>query len=281
MKDGAQSVHRSVAILRDVAASADGSTRLTDIVARVGLNKATTRRLLAALCQDRLLEQDAATRCYRLGVESHVIGTQAAARFDVEQATLAAVARLALLSDDTVFVAVPSGSYSLCTHREDGSFPIRTQVLSAGHRHPLGIGAGGLALLAAMPDQEVERVVQANDATVVSNYPIYSAAELWRLVRETRASGHATNPGMVVPGSWAVGVAVRDEQGYPLMAVSIAAIADRMGAERRKRLAASLDSEAQTLSAALAALRASGAVAQQDACRVMRGPDSGYLRERN
>lgn len=257
MKDGAQSVHRSIAILREVAASGSRGARLTDVVERVGLNKATTRRLLTALCHNRLLEQDAESRCYRLGVESDVLGTQAAVRFDIRQATVASVGRLAHLSQDTVFVATPSGSYSLCTHREDGSFPIRTQVLSAGHRHPLGIGAGGLALLAAMPNCEVEAVIQTNDAIVVENYPRYSCAELWRLVRETRARGHATNPGMVVPGSWAVGVAVCDERGYPIMALSIAAIADRMGAERRAKLAVSLTAEARTLSAALAALRQS------------------------
>lgn len=255
MKDGAQSVHRSVAILREVAASGACGARLTDVVEWVGLNKATTRRLLTALCDDRLLEQDAETRCYRLGVESHVIGTQAAGRFDIAQATTASVSRLAHISQDTVFVATPSGSYSLCTHREDGSFPIRTQVLSAGHRHPLGIGAGGLALLAALPNREVEAVIQANAAVVVENYPRYSRAELWRLIQETRARGHATNPGMVVPGSWAVGVAVCDEWGYPVMALSIAAIADRMSGKRRAKLAASLVAETDTLSAELAALR--------------------------
>src|SRR5699024_6127442 len=110
---------------------------------------------------------------------------------------------------------------------------------------------------------------------VVENYPRYSCTELWRLVRETRIRGHATNPGMVVPGSWAVGVAVRDEQGYPVMALSIAAIADRMGAGRREQLAERLAVEVATLSAELAALRQSGR--NDGLASVTRSPAAGQI----
>jgi DNA-binding IclR family transcriptional regulator len=39
-------------------------------------------------------------------------------------------------------------------HRHEGSFPIRTLVLDVGNRRPLGVGAGGLAILAAIGDEK-------------------------------------------------------------------------------------------------------------------------------
>jgi DNA-binding IclR family transcriptional regulator len=68
---------------------------------------------------------------------------------------------------------VPSGTDGVCLHHEEGSFPIHTQVLSAGRRYPLGIGAGSLALLAAMSDREVERIINANAGVCGRNYPVY------------------------------------------------------------------------------------------------------------
>lgn len=248
---GAQSVHRAVAILREIASRGARGARLKEVVDGVGLNKTTTRRLLAAMCRERLLEQDPETRLYRLGLESYVFGVVASERFGIRQAATGCVLRLARASHDTVFLSVPSGTYSFCLHREEGGFPIRTQALNAGQRYPLGLGAGSLALLAAMPDREIERIIRVNEAVVAESFPCYSSVILRRLVDETRAAGFAVNPGMIVAGSWAVGVAVPDEHGYPLAALSIAAIASRMENGRREELAGLLLDEAKTLSETL------------------------------
>ena len=57
------------------------------------------------------------------------------------------------------------------------------------------------------------------------------------MVQEARAKGYALNPGMLLPGSWGVGVAIRGQDGRPIGALSIAAVESRLSEDRQQELA--------------------------------------------
>jgi len=52
------------------------------------------------------------------------------------------------MSGDTVFLVIRQGDYCLCLHREEGHFPVKVFTTDVGGRRLLGLGAGGLALIA-------------------------------------------------------------------------------------------------------------------------------------
>ncbi len=160
-----------------------------------------------------LLDQDPTTRRYHIGPEAYVLGVLASERFGIHALARDGLARLARESGDSAFLSVPRDDFAVCLHREEGPFPIRTHVLQAGDRHPLGIGAGSLALLAALPDAEVEAVLARNAALLAAEFPGCAPDFLLTLVGETRARGYAVNPGLVVPGSWGIGIAVPGPDG--------------------------------------------------------------------
>ncbi|MEP9348735.1 IclR family transcriptional regulator [Xanthobacter sp. KR7-225] len=265
---GTQSIERAIALLLLVGrAGADGA-RLSDVVERSGLPKPTVRRVLLALVRAGLVDQEEASRRYHIGPEAYVLGTLAAARFGIHALSLGALSRIATESGDCAFLTVPRDIFAVCLHREEGTFPIRTHVLQAGDRHPLGVGAGSLAILAALPDVEVERVLAANAEALATAYPGYSPQRLRHGVAETRRHGYALNPGLYVSGSWGIGVAVLDAQGRPAGALSIAAIDTRLTPERQPELAALLQREARALEAALgAAAKSRGAPKAPGAAR--------------
>ena len=120
-------------------------------------------------------------------------------------------------------------------------------MLLPGDRHPLGIGAGSLAILAALPDDEVQACLQANAGLIERRYPHYSVPLIRTLVDEVREQGYAVNRGLVVPGSWGIGMPLRDEAGHVLGALSIAAVESRMDEERQFQLAKLLSREAKRL----------------------------------
>lgn len=259
---GTQSIERAVALLLMVGRAAPAGARLADLVGQSGLPKPTVRRVLLALVRTGLLDQDERTRRYHVGPEAYVLGTLAGTRYGIHALALDALSRIARASGDCAFLSVPRGAFSVCLHREEGTYPIRTHVLQAGDRHPLGIGAGGLALLAALPDAEVERVLEAS-ASPLAAYPGYSAEALRRAVAETRARGYALNPGLYVAGSWGIGVAVRGADGRPLGAISLAAIESRLSPERQKELVPLLRREAEALEARIGGSRADRAPPQR------------------
>lgn len=249
---GTRSIERAIALLLLAGrAGADGA-RLSDLVAKSSLPKPTVRRVLLALVRAGLLDQDSETRRYHIGPEAYVLGTLAGARFGIHALALDGLARLARESGDTAFLSVRRDDFTVCLHREEGAFPIRTHVLQAGDRHPLGIGAGGLAILAALPEAEREAVLARNAPLLATDYPASTPERLDSLAREAQARGYAVNPGLVMAGSWGIGVAVHGPDGRPVGALSLAAIENRLQAERQETLAPLLMREAERLTASLA-----------------------------
>ena len=250
-KAGTQSLDRAIGLLRLVAAGQGRGARLPELVERSGLARPTAHRLLAALERHGLVAHDAEARVYHLGPEAFVIGTVASERFGIHRAALPSLVRLAQISQDTAFLSVRRDLHAICLHREEGPFPIRSHVLQAGDRHPLGIGAGSLAILASLPDDEAERVVEDTAQEVSERYQEFTPTLMHEEVARTRLQGFAFNPGHIQQNSWGVGVAVLDAQGRCAGALSIAAMESRLAPPRREEMAALLRTEAQRLAARL------------------------------
>jgi DNA-binding IclR family transcriptional regulator len=244
---GAQSIDRAATLLLLVGRAGPFGARLSELVEQCDLAKPTVRRILLALVRAGLLDQDLETRRYYIGPEIYVLGTLASTRFGIHPISLRSLVRLSQETGDTAFLSVPRGVYSICVHREEGPYPIRIHALHAGDRHPLGVGAGSLALLSALPDHEVKEVVAANADILADNYPQHPPKVLLAMVQEARAKGYALNPGMLLPGSWGIGVAIRGQDGRPIGALSIAAIESRLGEDRQPKLAELLTKEARSI----------------------------------
>lgn len=244
---GTQSIDRAIELLLLVGRASPQGSRLSDLVNRSRLPKPTVRRVLLALVRAGLLDQDESTRLYYLGPESYVIGTLATGRFGILALALDGLARLSRATSDTTFLSVRRGTFSVCMHREEGSYPIRTHVLQAGDRHPLGVGAGSLALLSALDDDEIDTILRANACLIAEQYPKFSSRLLRSLIDQTRKRGYALNPGMLMQGSWGIGVPVRDGEGHVVGALSLAAVEQRLDDARQRILVPSLQAEAKRL----------------------------------
>ncbi|SME89885.1 transcriptional regulator, IclR family [Tistlia consotensis] len=247
-----KSVRRAVQLIKLLGEQATAGWRLSDLALAAGLGKATTHRLLNALTESGFAYQDPDTRRYFLGYEIVRLGSLAT-RFDVAELARPALLRLARETGDTVFLSVPEGLEAVCLERQVGDFPIKTLTLDVGDRRPLGVGAGSLALLAFLPEEEAAEIIASNAARL-ERYPGFAPAELRRLIAEARRRGYAFNDGRIVSAMCAVGVPVFDLRGRVVAAISIAAIRERMAAERIDWIAGLLQAEAQRLRDRLAEL---------------------------
>jgi DNA-binding IclR family transcriptional regulator len=255
--NGSQSVDRALGLLSTVGRHAERGASLSVLVAETGLNKPTTRRLLLALIRAGLVEQDEESRLYYLGQESYVLGSLASRRFGLLELAMDSLIRLSRRTEDSSFVSVRRDAFSLCLYREEGTYPVRTHALQAGFEHPLGVGAGSLALLAALDDEEIETVLAANAPLLAERYPLLPPKRIREDIALTRERGFSLNPGLIVANSWGIGVAVRMPDGRPAGALSIAAIDSRMQEARQRELATYLNQEAARVEAKLAGMGAS------------------------
>ncbi|MBN9426340.1 MAG: hypothetical protein J0H09_07525, partial [Burkholderiales bacterium] len=96
-------------------------------------------------------------------------------------------------------------------------------------------GARGLAILAALPDEERLPIIDRIAPRLASEARM-SRDDLDSAVRETHAQGLALIHNRVTLGVSAVGIHFRDSMGRTVGSVSVAALHDRMGAQRIRKL---------------------------------------------
>ena len=225
---GAQSVDRALALLSQIGRHSREGASLSHLTQYSGLNKPTARRLLIALINAGMVEQSPTTQRYQLGPEAFLLGQRASEHHNLTRLAAYNVAWLAQTTQDAACLSIRRGNLSLCLQREDGAYPIRTHALLPGAYHPLGIGAGSLAMLATLPDLEIQKILEAQRPVLEAEYPQLPASQIEALVHETRQQGYSLNPGLIFPDSWGVGIALRWPDGVLVGAVSIAAIESRM-----------------------------------------------------
>ena len=236
-------------MLRLLTRVGPGGLRMGEIGRRLTLNKATAIRLTRTLVDEGFVLHDQATGAYRLGPEAFAVGLAAEPSYALQRLAAPALRALALESGDTVFFTVLHGVESICLSRSEGDFPIRNQLVKAGDRWPLGVGAGSCAMLAALSDEDIANILARNAAMRAERYPGCSDVAIHRLIQETRALGFCLNPGLVLESSWAIGVPVYDVHKRPVASISLAAIESRLGPARRAALGNRLMQASQALTA--------------------------------
>lgn len=244
---GTQSIARATTLLRLLAGAPRQGATLAELVQRSGLIKPTCRRILLALIEAGLAEQDGETRRYFLGPEAYVLGMVASDRFGLHRLAMDSVRRLARETGDAAFLQVRRDLFVVCVQREDGDYPLRSHVLAAGDRHPLGVGAGGITLLATEPPEAIAPILDAQQSYIAGRYPMLSRKLILDLVEEARATGYGFNRGLLFPGSWGLGMAVRDSRGRAEMCLSLAAVESRMQPDREPAIVALLRAEVARL----------------------------------
>lgn len=260
---GLQALARAVAVLEVVGANAREGCRLTEVIGATDLGRATAHRFLKSLQSMKLIEYDERSGRYFPGVRLAALGVSAINRFGLAQRAAPHLQKLADLTGDTVYLSVRVGSESLCLARHEGAFPIKTLTVRPGDRRPLGVGAGGLALLAFLdPSETMELLRQVGPAA--ASYGL-DAATLAEMVETSRALGFALNEDRLIPGMTGLGLPLRGADGRPVAAVSVAAISSRMAEPRRASLVKWLAEATTEIEADLGPLLSPVASAARDA----------------
>ena len=247
--DGAQLVGRVAAVLRAVSASMPAGAGTTAVADATGLARPTAHRILSSLAADGFIDRGDG-RWY-LGPELYLMGAIAAERYDITDLARDSLRALAGETGESAFLSARRGDESVCLLREEGSFPIRSFVLYEGIRFPLGVASAGLAMLAFLPEEQVERYLATADLSRWGDEHAPDAVR--RRIAETRARGYAVNPGLIVEGSWGMGAAVFDRSGQPAWALSLTGIESRFGPDRRPELGRLLLEHAHRISQGLKA----------------------------
>ena len=191
-----------------------------------------------------LVDRDALTRKYHLGPLLYELGLLAQPRYQLSELCNDALEHIADSTQDTVYLSERRGPESICTNRALGDYPIKALTLDIGIRRPMGVGAGGLAILSVLPPAEAEEVIAAN-AHRYGKFATFHVDFLRAAVAEGRERGYSFLDSAVTPGLAAVGVAFPAEN-------PVAAISSRLNPARRAEVARDIQHQVRLVCAAMA-----------------------------
>lgn len=237
-------------VMRVIASRNGEGMRLVDVSRFAKLEQSTAHRILKCLIAEGMVKRDPGTRRYHLGYLIFELGLAAASEFNVRSICQPSLVRLSERSGDTVFLTIRSGFDTVCLDRKEGTFPIKTLTLDIGTRRPLGVGAGGIALLMLLADRTVDEIVNAN-ALRLARYGDLTVPAVLRLIGQSRDLGYALNDSHITPGATSVGLPIRSQYGVPFLAISIGAISSRMSGERQRELVGFLREEIDVIERSL------------------------------
>ena len=229
------SLKRGVVLLKLLATGAARGCPLSELSEKSGMPHPSAHRILKQLIAERLVEHNRETHRYKLGPLAFELGIAGSTMHDIRDLCEPTMKAVALETEDTVYLVIRSGFEAVCMHRWEGSFPIRTLVLEVGSRRPLGVGAGGLAILAAIAEDERDEIIRRVAPSLPAFGKLTSAA-LAEACDVTQAQGVAVIQNRVSLGVTAVGAAFRDSMGLAIGAVSVAALSQRMGTARLRKI---------------------------------------------
>ena len=236
---GAGLLQRSVALLRVLATAGRRGAALTALARHTGLSNSTVHRLLAQLIAERLAMKMEDSKRYALGPLAYELGLAATHQFDIRSLCRPLIERLASEVAETVYLIQRSGIEAVCLDLVEGPTPVRVVTLHVGSRRPLGLGAGGLAILAALGDDEQQATLAQVQERIAKewNFPEHILRESLQAARET---GCSLIRNRITPGVTAVGRSFRDSLGQVLGAISVAGVNARMTKARQASLMQSL-----------------------------------------
>ena len=148
---------------------------------------------------------------------------------------------LARRTQESVFLVVRSGDYSHSLHLEEGPRPVKNFADHVGVMRLLGLGLPSFALLAALPDDEL----QAHCTHYQTDYLAHrlTLSKLLRWVRQTRELGYA-----YIAAQGLIGIGLRFEIGScGEAALGLVAPASRITRARAPELAALVREELQRI----------------------------------
>ncbi len=226
------------------------SLSLSELTAKLGLNKNAVFRLLATLLEKGFLVKTPANGRYQLSLKFLQLGRAVRLASDLRSRALPHMKQLWEEFEDTINLAVLDRG-QIC-YLEALESPHRFKfVASAGDNDPVHCTALGKAMIAYLPEAECARLLEERGMPRFTPNTITTRASLQKELARIRQQGYAVNDGEMVEGSRCVAAPILTRSGVVAGALSVSGTATRIGPDRVRAVGLSLARHCAQLSAEL------------------------------
>jgi DNA-binding IclR family transcriptional regulator len=240
-----QSVLKAIDIMH-VFTTEEPCLTLSQISERLSMPKSTTHNLLGTLISRGLIEK-VNDDLYALGTT--IISLSQSVRVNAELRDRAAplLRQLAEIAKESVYLTYFEENYILYIYAIESSNRLMART-AVGERAYLHCTGNGKAILAALPDDQVESIVEATGLPEFTSMTISNIDKLYEELDQSRQRGYAIDNQEHEQGTFCLGAVIRDGQGTPIGACSISGTDENIIKRQPNNLAVDLLYVAQEIS---------------------------------
>lgn len=229
-----QSLTRGLAIL-DHLAAAHGGVSLTVLSQKSALPASTTHRLLNTMEKMGFVHQSGEHGLWYIGLQSFRVGSAFLAHRDFVEQSHPYMRRLMEQSGETANLAILDGTEAVFIAQVQCREMMRLLV-RLGSRVPLHASGVGKAILAALPDEQIDAILRVHGLPRFTGNTIIAPEALRAALTLIRRRGYSFDDEEHALGVRCVAAAIYDEHAEPLCALSLAGPSSRLPDERIKAL---------------------------------------------
>jgi DNA-binding IclR family transcriptional regulator len=255
------SLDRALSIL-EYLATCPAPCGVSDIARTLKLSKNSVFRILVSLHARGYLERDEADKTYCLSGKLLTIGYTAIDEASLVEKSLDAMRRLRDATRETVLLGTLVDGRGMVLEQVASPEPVKFLV-SVGHRFPLHTAAPGKAMLAFLPHDEQETILDAMTWTRFNDRTITDRDQFRRELAEVLAKGYAVDRGEQVEGLHCVAATVFDHRGRPLASLWVTGPSFRLLQDDFPRVAKLVMEKADMISRRFGYVRPQNAVANK------------------
>ena len=214
---------------------------------QIKINRSRTFRILKTLERRGYVEYDPKTETYRLGMKFLSISKNIRDRVSIRREAEEVLKDLALITGDSSYLVISTGKAAIVIDRYTGdnmlqlSAPIGTQI-------PFHVGAAPKLLLAYMPEEERQQVLEQIELEYFTPNTITNKNQFLNTLAEIRTYGYSVDEQDYEMGAYAFGAPVFDHDGVVIAGISITTPSARYTNTRRGELISMVVEAARTLS---------------------------------
>ena len=218
-----QSLERGLAILGAFAPDRP-SLGVSELAQRLGLTRSTTHRYVATLARLGFLDQDDATRKYRLGIRVLDLGFSVLGSLGLREVAGPHLQRLTAATGHTSNLAIRDDTDVILIDRirgRPGRYHHLEFTLHVGSRIPSYCSATGKALLAFLPPPDLTELLDRIELLPRGPRTVTSRAALTAELGQTRRTGIAVNDEELESGLRSIAVPVKSRCGEVVAAINL------------------------------------------------------------
>lgn len=208
-----------------------GPLGLSELARRQDMSKATALRLLRTLqVRGWATQEPAPSSAWSLTPHFAWLGRAVSVDTTLREIALESMNRLQLQTKETVHLVAHEADHLVLIERLDSPHELRA-FFPLGTVIPYHAAATGLAFLSALPDADVEDILEGSLAPRTSQ-TLTDRREVIERVQEVRKHGYSLNSNGLFEGISSVGAPLVGSEGIPLGALSVSGPSSRMTTER-------------------------------------------------